>query len=60
MKEAIEDLIEYYRRKVLSCQILISESKNDNQKNRVRAKLTVYKDVMRDLKQLLEDEQDET
>lgn len=60
MKEAIEELIERYQRRINSLRVLIGENKHANTHAllRLNTKIQVYRNVIEELKQLLEDEQD--
>jgi len=60
MKEDIEDLIETYIRKIKACNLLIVATDSNETKIRVTGKKSAYLHMIRDLKLLLEeDEQDE-
>ena len=58
MKEAIEELIERYEKRANTLLDMAATTSGDVNKVRLTTKRNVYRTVVDDLKQLLEDEQD--
>ena len=60
MKEAIEDLIATYKKRVDYLRVMIRESKDNLAIIRYQSKKSTYYQTIRELEMLLKDEQDKT
>jgi hypothetical protein len=56
MNEAILDLIESYKRRILALDSLLAEANDNLSKVRLGTKKSVYQDVIRELQYLVKDE----
>ena len=56
MKEALLDLIESYKRRILALDSLLAEANDNLSKVRLGTKKSVYQDVIRELEYLVKDE----
>ena len=60
MKEAIELQIEIYENRCNALRDMVNASTGEINRTRLNIKRNVFLDVIRDLKQILKDEQDKT
>lgn len=58
MKEALEDLILGHERRIKALDGMLLEARDNLTKERLTVKKSVYDQVIRELKQLIQDEQD--
>lgn len=58
MKKALEDLILGHERRIKALDSMLLEARDNLTKERLTAKKSVYDQVIRELKQLIQDEQD--